>query len=85
MPMQIQRNAQLLPQQFGQTTPIPQINPVALSTAFLLMHALAVKHPIVPLRAGRRAGEPDLFVRWLFVDDVGAGVGDGDGEDAGLE
>ena len=83
--MQIHRNAQLFSQQCRQTTPIPQINPVALSRTFLFIHTLPVEDPVEPLWAGSRAAQPDLLVRGLFVDDVGAGVGEGDGEDAGLE
>jgi len=56
----------LHPQQPPQRTPIPQINPLAL-------------HPIISLRPAHRAREPDLFVGGLFVEDVGAVGGEGEG------
>lgn len=36
------------------------------------MHAFAGDRPVVPLGAGQGRGEPDLLVRWLLVDHVGA-------------
>lgn len=48
------------------------------------MHAVALDDPVIPLRPGDGRAEPDLLVRGLFVQDVGADCRDRDVEDAGL-
>lgn len=82
--MQIHHNPDFLPQQLRQITPISEIHPLALPTAFFLVLPFAVEHPVVPLRAGYGRREPDLLVGRLFVDDVGALRGERKGDDAGL-
>lgn len=63
---------------------VAQVHPVADGRVLLLGLALAVDDVVVALgaRDGRR--EPDLLVGGLFVEDVGADLGEGDVEDAGL-
>lgn len=56
-----------------------------LARLLLLVHAVALDDPVVPLGPGDGRAEPDLFVGGLFVEDVGADCGDGDVEDAGLD
>lgn len=55
-----------------------------LARLLLLVHAVALDDPVVPLRSGDGATQPDLFVGGLFVEHVGADGGDGDVQDAGL-
>jgi len=47
--MQINRNADLLPQQLGQVAAISEVHPFALPAALLLVLPLAVEHPVVSL------------------------------------
>lgn len=76
-------NPHLLLQQSTQSTPIPQIHPLPLLP--LLQPSLRrfpssrfTRYPIIALRTGYRRRKPDLFVRWLFVQDVGAVGGEGE-------
>ena len=47
--MQINRNADLLPQQLGQVAAISEIHPFALPAALFLVLPFAVEHPVVSL------------------------------------
>lgn len=82
--MEIDSNTQLLPHQVRQTAIVPQVNPVALPRALLLVHTLSAEHVVVSLGTRGRAGEPDLLVRGLFVDNVSADVWERNREDASL-
>ena len=85
-----QKNPQLPPQQPRQRAPVPQVYPPApffplrrpLSIAVFL--SVIGRHVVVALGPAERGGKPDLLVRRLFVQDVGAVGREGEGEDAGL-
>lgn len=65
---QIKRKLRI--QQIRKLRPIPQINPLPmdkLARLLLLVHAVALNDPVVPLRSGDGTAQPDLFVRGLFV------------------
>lgn len=49
------------------------------------MHVIALDNPIVPLRPGDGRAEPDLLVRWLLVEHIGAERGNGDVQNTSLE
>ena len=49
------------------------------------METLSGDHPIESLRSRDRRADPDLLVRRLLVEDIGALVRNGDFENAGLE
>lgn len=51
----------------------------------LLVHAITLDNPVVPLGAGDRRAEPDLLVGRLLVQDISADSRNSDVEDAGLE
>lgn len=63
---------------------VAQVDPVADGGVLFLGLALAVDNVVVALGAGDGRREPDLLVGGLFVDDVGANVGEGYVQDAGL-
>lgn len=60
-----------------QTTPIPQIHPLPPSPP------LRIFHPIIPLRPTHRTTQPNLPVRRLLVQHIGAVRGQGERQDAG--
>jgi hypothetical protein len=69
-------NTDLRQQQLIQRTPIPQIQPFPTPRALLRILPLARQDEVVALGSGDGRGEPDLFVGWLLVQDVGAGGGE---------
>lgn len=77
-------NSQFLPEKFRQRATIPQIDPISNTAISLLVHRFAIDDPIEALRSGNRRGEPDLLVRRLLVQDVGADPGLVDSQDASL-
>lgn len=56
-----------------------------LPRLLLLVHAVSLDNPVIPLGAGDGTAQPDLFVGGLFVENVGSDGGDGYVQDAGLE
>jgi hypothetical protein len=60
-------HGQLFPQDLGQRAAIPQVYPVALSTALFEVHALLRYDPVEPFRSRDGRAEPDLSVRGLLV------------------
>ena len=74
-----------LQEQLVQRGLVSRVYPIARGRAFLLALGVAVHNPIVSLGAGDGRREPDLLVWGLLVDYVGAGIGEGDGEDTSLE
>jgi hypothetical protein len=76
--------AQLLPENLGQRATIPHVDPVALSTTLLGVHALFLHNPVESLRSGDGRTEPDLLVRGLLVEHIVVLLGL-DFEDASLE
>jgi len=78
-------NTQLLPQHIRQARAVPQVHPVLILAALLLIHRRAEHHEVEPFRPAYGRGEPNLLVGGLFVEDVGTGGGSFDCEDAGLK
>lgn len=48
------------------------------------MHLVPLNNPVVAFGSRDGRTEPDLVVRWLFVEDVCADAGNDNVEDAGL-
>lgn len=51
----------------------------------LLVHAITLDNPVIPLGTGEGGAEPDLLVGGLLVQDISADCRNSDVEDAGLE
>lgn len=83
-----QVQAQLGIQKFRQITPITQVNPLPvckLTSVLLLVHAIPLQDPVIPLWSGDRRAEPYLFVGRLLVENKCSYRGDGNIENAGLD
>ena len=65
-------DSQLLSQQRNQTGTISKINPVSSGAALFAAHVVTPDDPVEALRAGDGRREPDLPVRGLLVEDIGA-------------
>lgn len=77
-------DSELLAEQARHGAAVAQVHPVAGRRILLLVLTLAPEDVVEALGAGYWRGEPDLLVGGLLVDDVGAGVGEGEGQDSGL-
>jgi len=65
------RDTELLPQQLGQPSSVPQVNPFADTSTLLVVHTLMRNSPVEAFRTGDGRGQPDLLVWRLLVEDVG--------------
>jgi len=63
---------------------IPNVDPVAARSILLVRLRVAEDDIVVALGARSGRGEPDLLVRWLLVDDIGARGATVQRDDAGL-
>ena len=66
------RDTKLLPQQLGQPSSVPQVDPFADTSTLLVVHTLVRNSPVEAFRARDGRGQPDLLVWRLLVEDVGA-------------
>ena len=62
--------SKLLPQNLLQRTAVSDVDPLALSGALLVVHALALDCPVEALGSRQRRREPDLLVGRLLVEHV---------------
>lgn len=76
--------SKLLPQDLLQRASVSDVDPLALSGALLVVHALTLDRPVEALGSGQRRREPNLLVGGLLVEYVGSVGRKGDVQDAGL-